>query len=248
MLTLSSLYSGWHARPLASSPGGSTDTHTFFKHLLGGSGGCLDSRCARAAPLTQRISAADSVGVGGQCRLQDAAELMSDDLVDVAEGDVFDVEQLTADPVQGVVLMHQDGVGQPVEMSQGQDRVVVLDDHLTEDQEQKITAGTPRAGCLWSPYLPRHVRPGEMIDCEGLGVGVSETLRDVGAHAGARSSGHTHQSQKAGQSVAALRLSPQQILHLFSVTRTVDTKPGAGQKTPTHRPPSITAPCRISDV
>lgn len=72
------------------------------------------------ASLTHRISAVDTVGVSGECRLQDAAQLVSDDPVDVAEGDVFDFEQLTADPVHRVVLVHQDGVRQLVEMSQRQ--------------------------------------------------------------------------------------------------------------------------------
>lgn len=60
--------------------------------------------------LTQRISAVDSVGVGSERGLQDAAQLVSDHPVDITEGDVFDVEQLTADPVHCVVLMHQDSV------------------------------------------------------------------------------------------------------------------------------------------
>lgn len=62
------------------------------------------------ASLTQWISAVDSVGVSSECGLQDAAQLLSDDPVDIAEGDVLDVEQLTADPVHRVVLVHQDGV------------------------------------------------------------------------------------------------------------------------------------------
>ena len=70
------------------------------------------------ASPTQRISAVDSIGVGGERGLQDATQLLSDDAVDVAEGDVFEVEQLTADLVHRVVLVHQDGVRQLVEMSQ----------------------------------------------------------------------------------------------------------------------------------
>lgn len=80
--------------------------------------------------LTQRISTIDSIGVGSECRLQDAAQLVSNNSVDVTEGDVLDVEQLTADPVHRVVLVHQDGVRQLVEVSQRQHRVVVLDNHL----------------------------------------------------------------------------------------------------------------------
>lgn len=72
------------------------------------------------ASLTQRISAVDSVGVSGEYRLQHTAQLVSDNPVYVTEGDVFDVEQLTADPVHCVVLVHQDGIGQLVEMSQRQ--------------------------------------------------------------------------------------------------------------------------------
>lgn len=60
--------------------------------------------------LTQRISAVESVGVSSERGLQDAAQLVSNDPVDVAEGDVLDVEQLAADPVHRVVLVHQDGV------------------------------------------------------------------------------------------------------------------------------------------
>lgn len=57
---------------------------------------------------------------------------MSNNSVDVSEGDGFDVEQPTADPVDRVVLVHHDGVGQLVEMSQRQHRVVILKDHLKE--------------------------------------------------------------------------------------------------------------------
>lgn len=61
-------------------------------------------------PLTQRISAVDSVGVSSEGGLQDAAQLVSNNPVDIAKGDVLDVEQLAANPVYRVVLVHQDGV------------------------------------------------------------------------------------------------------------------------------------------
>lgn len=80
--------------------------------------------------LTQGISAVHSMGVSGECGLQDTAQLVSNNPVDITEGDVFDVEQLTANPVHCVVLVHHDGVRQLVEMSQRQHRVVILDNHL----------------------------------------------------------------------------------------------------------------------
>lgn len=92
---------------------------------------CVCLRVCRGLSLTQRVSAVDSVGVSSEGGLQDAAQLVSDYPVDIAEGDVFDVEQLTADLVRRVVLMHQDGVRQLVEVSQRQHGVVILDYHLT---------------------------------------------------------------------------------------------------------------------
>lgn len=62
------------------------------------------------APLTQWIPAVDSIGVRSERWLQDATQLLSNDPVDIFEGDVPDVEQLTTDPVHRVILMHQDGV------------------------------------------------------------------------------------------------------------------------------------------
>lgn len=50
------------------------------------------------------------MGVSGERGLQDAAQLVGDDPVDVTERDVFDVKQPTADPVHRVVLVHQYGV------------------------------------------------------------------------------------------------------------------------------------------
>lgn len=64
---------------------------------------------------------------------------MSNDSVDVSEGDWFDVEQPTADPVDCVVLVHHDGVRQLVEMSQRQHRVIILEDHLEEVGEEMST-------------------------------------------------------------------------------------------------------------
>lgn len=87
--------------------------------------------------LTQRVPAVESVGIGGERRLQDAAQLLGHHPVDVGEGDVLDVEQLAADLVHRVVLVHQDGVRQAVEVSQRQHRVVVLDDHL--EAKRRIT-------------------------------------------------------------------------------------------------------------
>lgn len=67
--------------------------------------------CVRVgASLTQWIPAVATVGVSRECRLQDAAQLLGNHPVDVTEGDVLDVQQLTADPVHRVVLVHQDGV------------------------------------------------------------------------------------------------------------------------------------------
>lgn len=87
--------------------------------------------------LTQWVPTVESVGVGRERRLQDAAQLLGHDHVDVGEGDVLDVEQLAADAVHRVVLVHQDGVRQAVEVSQRQHRVVVLDDHL--EAKRRIT-------------------------------------------------------------------------------------------------------------
>lgn len=70
--------------------------------------------------LTKRILSVGSVGVWSERRLQDAAQLVSNDLVDVAEGDLFDVQQLTADLVYYVILMHQNGVRKLVEVRQRQ--------------------------------------------------------------------------------------------------------------------------------
>lgn len=81
--------------------------------------------------LTQRIPTVHSVGVGCERGLQNAAQLVSDDPVDVSERDGFDVQQLTADLVDDVVLVHKDGVWKMVEVRQRQHRVIVLHDHLT---------------------------------------------------------------------------------------------------------------------
>lgn len=70
--------------------------------------------------LTQRISAVDSLGVSSEYRLQHTAQLVSNNPVNVTEGDVLDFEQMVADPVHGVILVHQDGIGQLVEVSQRQ--------------------------------------------------------------------------------------------------------------------------------
>lgn len=81
-----------------------------------------------------------------------------------------------------------------------------------------------------SPYLPHPVRPGEVVNDEGLWVNVSETLSNIGTNAGARSPCYTHHGHEPSQSIAALHLSPHQLFHHFSVTRTVDTIPGMIQK------------------
>lgn len=60
--------------------------------------------------LTKRVFVVDSMGVGGKGRLQDAPQLLSNNPVDVTEGDLFDVVQLTADLVHSVILVHQDGI------------------------------------------------------------------------------------------------------------------------------------------
>lgn len=128
------------------------------------------------------------MGVGSEHGLQDAGQLLSDNPVDVTEGDVFDVEQLRADPVHHVVLMHQDAVRQLVEMSQRQHRVVVLDNHLTEwVREEKLKIYVLQTSIQKSTldghqrlYLPSPVRPCEMVDDEGRGVGVSEALSHIG--------------------------------------------------------------------
>lgn len=74
-------------------------------------------------------------------------------------------------------------------------------------------------------YLPRAVRPHQVVEDEGLGLGVAETLCDVGPDPGARPARHAHHGHEAGQSVAALRLPPHQLLHHVSVTRPVDAVP-----------------------
>lgn len=63
-------------------------------------------RCA----LTERIPAVGAAGIGGERGLQNTTQLVSNDPVDVAEGDLLDLQQLTADLVHRVVLVHQDGV------------------------------------------------------------------------------------------------------------------------------------------
>lgn len=82
--------------------------------------------------LTQRIRAVDSVGVSGERRLKDGSQLMSDHLVDISNGDVFDMEQLTANPVRRVILVHQEAIRQLVQVTQCQYRVVVLHNHLKD--------------------------------------------------------------------------------------------------------------------
>lgn len=76
------------------------------------------------------------MGVSCERGLQDTAQLVGDDPVDVTERDVFDVKKPTADPVHRVVLVHQYGVWQLVEMSQRQHRVIVLDDHLKVNSQK----------------------------------------------------------------------------------------------------------------
>ena len=90
------------------------------------------SEHASRTPLTQGVSAVVAVRVSGQGGLQHTGQLVGDDPVDVPEGYVLDVEQLSADAVHGVVLVHQDGVRQPVEVRQRQHQVVVLHDDLEE--------------------------------------------------------------------------------------------------------------------
>lgn len=81
-------------------------------------------------------------------------------------------------------------------------------------------------------YLPGAVRPHQVVEDEGLGVDVSETLRHVGADPGARPARHTHHCHEPGQPVAALRLPPHQLLHHVAMTRPVDAEPAeAGEST-----------------
>lgn len=117
--------------------------------------------------LTHWTSAVDALWVCRQCRLENASQLVSDDFVDVTEGDVFDSEQPTADPVHRVVLMHQDGVRQLVQMRESQRGVVVLDDHLRRTGWKWRTTWNfiwilvslrPRQPC--SPPPPRRARSG----------------------------------------------------------------------------------------
>lgn len=56
---------------------------------------------------TQRVPAVGSIRIRRDGGLQNAGQLLSDDPVDIGERDVFVVEQLGADLVQHVVLMHQ---------------------------------------------------------------------------------------------------------------------------------------------
>lgn len=74
-------------------------------------------------------------------------------------------------------------------------------------------------------YLPSAVGPHQVVEDEGLGLDVSDTLCDVGPDAGARPARDAHHGHEAGQPVAVLRLLPQQLLHRVSVTRPVDTVP-----------------------
>lgn len=74
--------------------------------------------CKCLSFLTQQISTVLSMGVSSERGLQDAAQLVGDNPVDITERDVFDVKQPTADPVHRVVLVHEDRVWQLVKMSQ----------------------------------------------------------------------------------------------------------------------------------
>ena len=124
-------------------------------------------------------------------------------------------------------------------MSQRQHGVVVLDDHLngrvkqkdfTESYSRRLTFPVRLATRQRALYLPRPVRPGEVVDDKGLGVDLSETLGDVGTDPRASSPRHTHHSHEPGQSLTALHLSPHQLLHSLSVTRAVHTEPDVMQE------------------
>lgn len=65
--------------------------------------------------FTDRVSAVVSAGFCRVHRLQDAPQLMGDDLINVSDGDVLDVHQLAADFVDRVVLVHHQGVGKRVQ-------------------------------------------------------------------------------------------------------------------------------------
>lgn len=62
-----------------------------------------------------------------------------------------------------------------------------------------------------------------MIEEEGVGVQLPETLGEIGAHPGARAPRHAHQGHHASQPVASLHLPPHQVLHHLSVPRAMDT-------------------------
>lgn len=59
---------------------------------------------------TQRVPAVGAIRIRGKGGLQDAGQLLSNHPVDIGERDVFVVEQLGADLVQRVILMHQNCV------------------------------------------------------------------------------------------------------------------------------------------
>lgn len=60
--------------------------------------------------------------------------MVGDDFVNVVEGDVFDIHELSTDFVHRVIFMDQDSIRELVQMRQREDRVVVLDYHLNTEE------------------------------------------------------------------------------------------------------------------
>lgn len=67
--------------------------------------------------------------------LENAAQLVSNDSIDIPEGNLFDVHQLGTDLVDGIIFMDKKGIWGVVQMWQSQDRVVVLNNDLEANKK-----------------------------------------------------------------------------------------------------------------
>lgn len=88
-----------------------------------------------------------------------------------------------------------------------------------------------------SHYLTSSIWPCYLIDDEGIGIQVPQTLSDVGTHTRTGAACNTHHDENPSQTITALHLHPNQILHSLFMTWSMNTEPSENNnkhKTNTH--------------
>ncbi len=76
-----------------------------------------------------------------------------------------------------------------------------------------------------SHYLTSSVWPCYLIEDEGIGIQVPQTLSDVGPHTRTGAACNTHHGENPSQAITALHLHPNQILHSLFMTWSMNTEP-----------------------